>query len=189
MPLRKIETRFWRLWCLLLPVVLTAAQVCFPAPAVARTRHAGQRAHHATVLSVRELRAERTRLRHAQHGGAGQAIANTALGVRGTPYSRGGLSSRGMDCSGLVVRTLALRGIANTPHNSAALYRLGTKVRYADLQPGDVLFFDCHGHGISHVGIYIGQNRFVHASPNNGVRVDAIAGYYKPRLVGARRIR
>jgi cell wall-associated NlpC family hydrolase len=160
----------------------------------AKPRHTGkrhgksrQRRGGKQNLSLRALREARAIAVRSQH--PGQAIASTALAFRGTPYSRGGLSSRGMDCSGLVVRTLALRGIANAPHNSAALYRLGTKVSYAAMQPGDVLFFNCHGRGISHVGIYIGNNRFVHASSKSGVRVDAIAGYYKPRLVGARRIR
>jgi len=119
----------------------------------------------------------------------GEEIAATAMRFRGTPYRRGGLTSRGMDCSGLVVRSLLLHGINNQPHNAAALYHRGTPVTYHHLQSGDLVFFDCHGRGISHVGIYVGNNRFVHSASYEGVRVDSLTGYYADRLVGARRIR
>lgn len=137
-------------------------------------------------LTGRELQQERTRLLARQRSARGQRIVSAARAYLGTRYRRGGLSSRGIDCSGLVVRAMAAQGRA-VPHQSGALYRMGEKVTYAQLQPGDLLFFNTNGRGISHVGIWVGDNRFVHAA-SRGVRIDAVAGYYARRLVGARRI-
>jgi cell wall-associated NlpC family hydrolase len=94
-----------------------------------------------------------------------------------------------MDCSGLVYRVLASHGI-RAPHNSRALYRLGKSVAREDLQAGDLVFFHTRGRGISHVGIYLGDGKFIHASSAKGrVRVDRLdEGYYARRYVGARRV-
>ena len=119
----------------------------------------------------------------------GAALAKQALRYRGVPYRWAGMTSRGMDCSGLVARVLMERGI-RAPHNSAALYKLGKKVAFKQLQAGDLLFFNTSGRGISHVGIYLGDNKFVHASSVNGsvVVTSIYEPYYKRRLVGARRL-
>jgi cell wall-associated NlpC family hydrolase len=94
-----------------------------------------------------------------------------------------------MDCSGLVARVLNSHGIT-APHNSRALYRLGKAVARKDLRSGDLVFFHTRGRGISHVGIYMGGGKFVHASSGKGrVRVDTLdEGYYARRYVGARRV-
>src|SRR5204863_3512232 len=109
------------------------------------------------------------------------AIAERYLGV---PYVWGGASPAGFDCSGLVMYVYAQIGIA-LPHYTVAQYRLGVPVTRAELQPGDLVFFD----GLGHVGIYIGANQFIHA-PHTGdvVRVSAITGWYARTYVGARRI-
>ncbi|TML11719.1 MAG: hypothetical protein E6G33_14425 [Actinobacteria bacterium] len=109
------------------------------------------------------------------------AIAARYLGV---PYRWGGASPAGFDCSGLVMYVYAQIGIA-LPHYTVAQYRLGVPVTRAELQPGDLVFFD----GLGHVGIYIGANQFIHA-PHTGdvVRVSAITGWYAQTYVGARRI-
>ncbi|HEY3417436.1 MAG TPA: NlpC/P60 family protein [Armatimonadota bacterium] len=115
-------------------------------------------------------------------------IVSTARNYLGAPYSRGGLSYRGIDCSGLVVRAMATLN-RRVPHHAATLYHMGTKVVYDDLEPGDLLFFNTLGSGVSHVGIWIGENKFIHASCSRGVTVSELKGYYSRRLVGARRIR
>ena len=139
-------------------------------------------------LTGRALLEERARLLAAQRTQRGEQIATVARSYYGSPYRRGGTSSRGMDCSGLVVRALATQGI-RAPHNGAALFKIGTPVKYEDLQPGDVLFFATRGLRIGHVGIWIGNNKFVHAANSRrGVIVSEVAGYYAKRLVGARRL-
>jgi cell wall-associated NlpC family hydrolase len=128
----------------------------------------------------------------AQRGkrtGGNSDLVESALGYRGVPYRYAGMSTRGMDCSGLVARVLLNHGI-RAPHNSAALCGIGEKVSTNDLKSGDLVFFNTRGSGISHVGIYMGDGKFVHASSSGGkVEVDRLdTGYYKRRLVGARRL-
>ena len=116
-------------------------------------------------------------------------FVQAALQYQGVRYRYGGMSTRGMDCSGLVVLVLRNYGIS-APHNSKALYKLGKQVSRDNLQPGDLVFFHTTRSGISHVGIYIGDGKFIHASSSKGrVRIDRIdRGYYRERLVGARRV-
>ena len=124
----------------------------------------------------------------ASHGD-GDSLVETALNYRGVRYRWGGMTTRGMDCSGLVARVLNLHGI-DAPHNSRALYKIGKSVSRARLQPGDLVFFNTTGRGISHVGLYIGESKFIHASSRRGqVRVDSLTdGYYDRKYVGARRV-
>lgn len=139
-------------------------------------------------LTGRALLEERARILAAQRAKRGEQIAAVARSYYGSPYRRGGTTSRGMDCSGLVVRALASQGI-RAPHNAAALFKMGTPVKYKDLQPGDLLFFSTRGLRIGHVGIWIGDNKFVHAANSRrGVIISEVAGYYAKRLVGARRL-
>ena len=109
------------------------------------------------------------------------AIAARYLGV---PYRWGGASPSGFDCSGLVMYVYAQLGIS-LPHYTVAQYHVGVAVSRGRLQPGDLVFFD----GLGHVGIYIGQNQFIHA-PHTGdvVKVSSITGWYAQTYVGARRI-
>jgi len=109
------------------------------------------------------------------------AIAARYLGV---PYRWGGASPSGFDCSGLVMYVYAKLGIS-LPHYTVAQYHMGVAVSRSQLQPGDLVFFD----GLGHVGIYIGQNQFIHA-PHTGdvVKVSSITGWYAQTYVGARRI-
>ena len=104
------------------------------------------------------------------------------LGIR---YQWGGASpATGFDCSGFVMYVYAQLGIL-LPHQAAAQYGYGTPVPRADLQPGDLVFFD----GLSHVGIYIGNGQFVHA-PQTGdvVKISPLSEFAGPRYVGARRL-
>lgn len=116
-------------------------------------------------------------------------LIRTALACRGMRYRRGGTSRGGFDCSGFTRYVYAKYGVS-LPHSSAAQSRLGTPVTRSQLQPGDLVFFETYRRGISHVGIYIGNNQFVHAStPRGGVRVDSLnQAYYSKRYRGARRV-
>jgi cell wall-associated NlpC family hydrolase len=101
--------------------------------------------------------------------------AQAARAEVGAPYRWGGSSpATGFDSSGLVVWAYARAGISGLPHFSGALWTAGTRVARADLRPGDLVFFD----RASHVGIYVGNGRFVHA-PHTGIPVQTarLAGY------------
>jgi len=117
-------------------------------------------------------------------------LVRTALSCRGTRYSRGGTSRGGFDCSGFTRYVYAKYGIS-LPHSTAAQAHLGRPVSKSELAAGDLVFFHTHRAGISHVGIYIGNGRFVHsATHGRGVVVDSLnAAYYAPRYRGARRVR
>jgi cell wall-associated NlpC family hydrolase len=121
----------------------------------------------------------------------GQGIANQALSYRGRPYIRGAASpSHGFDCSGLVYYLLRQRGY-NPPRTAAGLAHYGKAVPMGQLQPGDlVLFANTYKRGVSHVGIYMGNNNFVHAATSGtGVRVSSLnEAYYRGKYWGARRV-
>jgi cell wall-associated NlpC family hydrolase len=106
-------------------------------------------------------------------------LVKVALGFLGAPYRRGGCSVKGMDCSGFVKKIYALFDI-DLPRTAAAQSNVGMQVAKSDLSEGDLIFFKTKKR-INHVGIYIGENKFVHsAAHNKGVRVDNLdSSYYK----------
>ncbi len=115
--------------------------------------------------------------------------AKKYLGVR---YRYGGSSpSRGFDCSGFVHFLLSRHGV-RAPHSAAALFQMGKPVPRSDLKPGDLVFFKntARRRGVTHVGIYIGNGKFIHASSGRGhVTITSLSDpYYAPRFVGARRL-
>jgi hypothetical protein len=122
-------------------------------------------------------------------GVANQDLVREALASRGIRYRWGGTSRGGFDCSGFTRYLFErLRGI-QLPHSASRQARFGQKVARKELKEGDLVFFHTYRRGISHVGIYIGGNRFVHAaSTRRRVRVDTLAGYYVKRFVTARRL-
>ena len=118
-------------------------------------------------------------------------VALQALTHLGTPYRASGLSPQtGFDCSGLVVYVyLEGAGLA-LPRNTFDLSRLGQPVEAAELRPGDLVFYNTQRRDYSHVGIYLGEERFIHAPSSGGeVRVENLrAGYWMRRYSGARRL-
>ncbi|UCH34666.1 MAG: C40 family peptidase [Armatimonadota bacterium] len=120
---------------------------------------------------------------------SGSRLVGTAQRYSGVRYRWAGMSSRGMDCSGLIARVLRAHGI-RAPHSAAQLFGLGRAVRFAELEPGDLLFFKTSRRGISHVGMYIGNGEFIHASSGAGrvVTTSVYDPYYVKRLKGARRL-
>ena len=115
------------------------------------------------------------------------AVAKSCLGI---PYVWGGASPSGFDCSGLVYYVLKTLGYS--PYRTASQqYKMGTYVSKDNLQPGDLVFFaGTYKDGISHVGIYVGDGKFIH-SPHTGDVVkysDLTTGYYANHYYGARRV-
>lgn len=109
----------------------------------------------------------------------------------GTPYRYGGKSPEsGFDCSGLVAHVFErTRGVA-LPPNAEGQSRVGRPVKKVALVPGDLLFYNTRNRPYSHVGIYLGEGRFIHAPrPGQRVRVENIdSPYWKARFNGARRV-
>ncbi|MCO5295481.1 MAG: NlpC/P60 family protein [Fimbriimonadaceae bacterium] len=121
---------------------------------------------------------------------SGKGIVERALGYRGVRYSYGAASRSATDCSGLTSQVYRAAGVA-LPRTSGEQAKVGQAVGKASLKKGDLVFFKTNrGTRINHVGIYIGDGKFVHASSGGGkVKVDSInEGYYQRRYAGARRV-
>src|SRR5512140_1703934 len=119
------------------------------------------------------------------------SVVARALSYLGVPYRFAGTSAEsGFDCAGLVQRSFSDVGVS-IPRIAADQYLNGPKVCRDDLKPGDLVFFrNTYKHGISHVGIYIGNGLFVHAaSTPHRVMIDELdSPYYLTRFAGGRRI-
>ncbi len=120
--------------------------------------------------------------------GGSSNIVDRALSLQGTRYVFGGTSKSGFDCSGFTKYVYAVSGIS-LPRTSYAQFASGTAVGENDLRSGDLVFFSTYAKGASHVGIYTGGGRFVHASnPSSGVITSSISdSFYSSRYLGARR--
>ena len=118
----------------------------------------------------------------------GASLVSIAMGLKGTKYVSGGTSRGGFDCSGLTCYVYAQKGIT-IPRTAAMQYRGGTAVDKKNLQKGDIVCFATRGNGCSHVGIYIGGGKFIHAATTEkGVIVsDLNSSYYKSKFLGGRR--
>jgi cell wall-associated NlpC family hydrolase len=105
----------------------------------------------------------------------------------GTPYSFGGTSTRGFDCSGFVQHVFAMMGV-HLPRTADAQFDVARKIA-GEMRPGDLVFFQTYTAGVSHVGIYLGNDRFVHASSSQGVTVSSLhESYWAARYLGAKRV-
>lgn len=124
-------------------------------------------------------------------GGPGlrNRVVGSALGLLGQPYRWGGRSTEtGFDCSGLTLTAYRLNGLA-LPRTSVLQYAAGAPVRVHDLKKADLVFFATERRSQpSHVGLFVGEGRFIHA-PGRGkvVRIDALSqGYYQRHFLAAR---
>ncbi len=120
-----------------------------------------------------------------------QEMAMQAMGMIGIRYTFGGRNpDTGFDCSGLVRYVFDRVTGRLLPHNSYEMARMGTSVGQGELEPGDLVFFNTRGKRFSHVGIYVGDGRFIHA-PSRGGRVHIVnmdGQYWASRFNGARRL-
>jgi cell wall-associated NlpC family hydrolase len=126
-------------------------------------------------------------------GKAGESIKDRLLrvahGMLAVPYRFGGTTLWGLDCSGFVQKAFAFLNL-DLPRSAREQFREGAKVAKADLSPGDLVFFRTYAKYPSHVGIYLGDNRFVHASSSERkVTVDSLdTPYFVKRYIGAKRL-
>ncbi len=117
-----------------------------------------------------------------------QRIRSIALSYLGTPYQWGGTTPQAFDCSGFTRYVYAKLGI-KLPRTAREQYKVGQPVKAGLWRTGDLVFFDMKKGYVSHVGLYLADKSFIHASnPRSGVRIDSLScGSYKKCYVGARR--
>jgi cell wall-associated NlpC family hydrolase len=122
-------------------------------------------------------------------GDPGRAVLDAAESRLGAPYRYGGAGPDGFDCSGLVTYAYRQLGVA-VPRTAAQQFAAATPVPRGELRPGDLVFFRLDGRDVSHVGIYAGDERFVHAPQSGGnVRVARLDDeYFRRRYAGAGRL-
>ena len=119
---------------------------------------------------------------------ASEIIANAKKHI-GTPYHWGGSQPGGFDCSGFTSYVMRQSGIS-LPRSTTDQYKLGSYVEKSDLKPGDLVFMaNTYRSGISHVGIYVGNGCFIHASSSRGITIDDLSeSYYVNHYYGSRRV-
>ena len=107
----------------------------------------------------------------------------------GTPYKFGGVDRIGIDCSAFCSMLMdSVYGVA-LPRTARSQYEMGVKIKKDQLEQGDLVFFNTTG-GISHVGVFLANNKFVHAATSAGVMISDLNDmYYKKRFIGASRVR
>lgn len=109
--------------------------------------------------------------------------------MMGVPYKLGGDDQNGIDCSAYTMIVFKNSISKQLPRTSTDQFKAGTPVSYEDLKFGDLVFFNTTGESASHVGIYLGDDLFAHASLTLGVTISSLESYYyKKRYEGARRI-
>ena len=123
--------------------------------------------------------------------GSGSSAVSIAYQYLGVPYVYGGASPSGFDCSGFTMYVYNQLGIS-LPHGATPQLKYGTYVSRSELQPGDLVFFSDGSYPASHVGIYVGDDQFIHASSSTGngycVCVSSLnTNYYSRNFVGGRR--
>ena len=118
-------------------------------------------------------------------------LAVQAIGMLGIHYKYGGNTPEsGLDCSGLVRYVFKETLGTELPRTAAEISHVGNTIELKDMRPGDLVFFNTLKRGFSHVGIYLGENRFIHSPSAGGqVRIESMdLSYWKKRFDGARRI-
>lgn len=121
--------------------------------------------------------------------GQGLEVTLFAMGLLDVGYQFGGKNPEaGLDCSGMVRYVYREAVGIDLPHNAAAIAKRARPIRDAELRSGDLVFFNTLGYAFSHVGIYIGDGKFIHAPSSKGrVRIVAMSNpYFSARYLGAR---
>ena len=169
----------YRVFLLLsLPLFLLLAACGSPLP------HPG--AEPETITQEPELRSDRG---NGKVNDKGNDVVLYALGLLDTGYRFGGKNPEaGLDCSGMVTYIFDRAAGRRVAGSAADIARQGRRVEKHQLQPGDLVFFNTRGWSFSHVGIYIGDERFVHAPKTNArVRIDRLSDrYFAQRFEAAR---
>lgn len=127
--------------------------------------------------------------RRVQARGIAGPIIEYAMTHLGTPYHWGGTQPGGFDCSGFIQHIFAANGLV-IPRQAKNQFKIGEEISPDALEPGDLVFFATYTRGASHVGVFIGEGEFIHASSGEGVvTITPLAKrYYTNRYLGARRI-
>ena len=124
-------------------------------------------------------------------GGKASELVIQAMGLLGVPYKRGGTSEeKGFDCSGFV-RYMYEKSVGLVlPRRAEEQAKVTEEINRNELKPGDLVFFNTMKRTFSHVGIYVGDGKFIHAPrPGKAVRVDDMReAYWQKRFNGARRV-
>ncbi len=143
------------------------------------------------ISSVPAFAADEPRAGDEQPGAVATLI-DKGFGFLGIKYRLGGTGPEvgGFDCSGLVRKVFGDALGLNLPRTASEMARLGDKIGTKDLKPGDLVFFNTMRRTFSHVGIYVGDNKFLHSPSAGGVvRVETLdSAYWMKRFNGARRL-
>jgi len=124
-------------------------------------------------------------------GGKASELVMQAMGLLGVPYKRGGTSEeKGFDCSGFVRHMYEKSVGLVLPRRAEEQAKVTEEISRSELKPGDLVFFNTLKRTFSHVGIYVGDGKFIHAPrPGKAVRVDDMReAYWQQRFNGARRV-
>jgi hypothetical protein len=115
-------------------------------------------------------------------------VTNTAMKYIGVPYHFGGVTPKGFDCSGFVQFVFEKNGM-KLPRTADIQYKKGRKISRSELRQGDLVFFTTYAPGASHDGIYLGNDRFIHASSSKGVMISSLQEvYWQKHFLGAKRV-
>ena len=116
-------------------------------------------------------------------------IVNLAKAQIGKPYRWGATGPSSFDCSGFTTYIYKNGAGISLPRTSVSQSKTGTKVSRSNLKTGDLVFFNTSGKGVSHVGMYIGDSKFIHSSSSKGIRIDSLnSTYYKSRFISGSRV-
>ena len=116
------------------------------------------------------------------------AVIATAKKYIGTPYKFGGTTPKAFDCSGYLQYVFQENGMM-LPRTADEQFKLGRNAKTAELEAGDLVFFETYEKGASHCGIYLGGGKFIHASTSKGVRIDELSGdYWNTHYYGGKHI-